>query len=377
MNESSEPGFFEQIPAAVRPLTDDGLFRLERIEYSENHYDIFVCTWLRSPEIDIRFEFPPHVDGKGNVSCTFIKLGNRFDAGFLFPGCSVDIPVHVGYMHEPPYVDYIQEISRISVEMKKNLPAILALFTPEKIEDTSRRYQEEMRKDAERRRNEGKRRGEELNDPENWKKFKEELEERGKKVDRILKEANEQVKKNPPGHREWQKGKFGEIAWTIIRNAPAIIHYPPDAIKYVTYHSFQDSTDILIWTGCGPYLFVHQESNRSISAYFLLFPDEPFIRDRQKLVLHHKMLIFPVRNVFRLLGIRYSYSPKEYLADLDELCRLIRNNSHALCKAFSRKNRLFIFQKPIIGTYNALIAMEGNNDEDIQKLIRHYFEDKF
>lgn len=76
------------------------------------------------------------------------------------------------------------------------------------------------------------------------------------------------------------------------------------------------------------------------------------------------MIIFPCKNIFRLLGIRYSYEPKGYLADLGELCQLIQDNSSQLIEAFSEKN--------IEKTYHALIALKGNNDEEIQKTLQQY-----
>lgn len=359
-----EPGIFEQIPIAVHPLTEDGDFRLDTIEYIKSRYDEYVQIFLRSSEIDIRFVFNPSEKGNSNPSCTF---GNRactydfrstgcFRARTLFLAFSIDIPMPYDDFHLPENTGSIQEIFRLSTEIKKNLPKIMDLFRPEKIEDTIARYTLEVGKPHELKIREGRRRD-----------LARLTEKPIKQVDN--QERIQEVQNTHPINSTLPlKGKLGNIK-EVIRQFIS-------RDMFITFHRSQDSVDIKLtslYHKCESKMniFINQEVNNTAAAYFLIYPSYPFIKERKDLIRDQKVIVFPDRNAFRLLGIPYSYEPKGkgFLSDLAELCQLIRDNLPILCEAFSEKN--------LEKTYTALIPMEGNNREDIQNLVRHFYAKAF
>jgi hypothetical protein len=99
-----------------------------------------------------------------------------------------------------------------------------------------------------------------------------------------------------------------------------------------------------------------------------------FIKDRENLIDTESMIIFPGKNVFHLLGIDLRgiedpFKPEQYFDVLGNLLWLIQDNLPRLSDAFSSNN--------IGNTYNALIAMEGNNNESVQKIIKPHFANMF
>ena len=202
MNDAiREPGIFEQIPQAVRPLTADGDFRLDIIEYFKVHFDENIQILLHSAEsdIDIIFMFRPFEKENGNIACTFNfrKTGKCFHARAFFLAFNIDIPMPDDDIFEadlPENIGSIQEIFRLSGEIKKNLPKIMDLFRPEKIEDTFKRYTLEAEKQHELRIQEGRRRY---------------LAEKQKSArERIQPEL---IIQTPPSPRKPLKGKLGEL----------------------------------------------------------------------------------------------------------------------------------------------------------------------
>jgi hypothetical protein len=356
MNDAiREPGVFEQIPQAVRPLTAEGDFRLDIIEYFQVHFDENVQILLHSPEpdIDITFIFRPSDKGNGNIACTFNirKTGKRFRARALFLAFNIDIPMPDDDIFEadlPENTGSIQEIFRLSGEIKKNLPEIMDLFRPEKIEDTFGRYTLEAEKRHELMIQEGRRRH---------------LAEKQKSARERIQQ--EQIILTPPGPRKPFRGKLGDIVETIHQ-----FMYPD---MHITSHISTGSVDIMMGglSNCEGKMniLINQEVNNTVAVYFFILPYYPFIKGRTDLIREQKVIVFPGRNVFGLLGISCSYEPKGFLPDLGEMCRLIRDNLPIICESFSEKN--------LESTYNALIPMDGNNDEEIRNLVRHYYTESF
>ncbi|ADN35733.1 hypothetical protein Mpet_0966 [Methanolacinia petrolearia DSM 11571] len=188
MNETESIGLFEQTQLAVQPLVDSGNFRLEILEYESRPLDVRVL--LCSTEIDIMFAFYTMPGGE-EVRCGFRAnaSGKTFGAPFFFSTFGIDIPMtaddlakerkayekslqefenlhlkditytewcisNFSHKKRSPLEDtgYMQELSRLSTEIVKNMPEILELLSPENVEGTYERYRMEVKKDDEIRR---------------------------------------------------------------------------------------------------------------------------------------------------------------------------------------------------------------------------------
>jgi len=167
MIKPEEPGMLEWIEDAIRPLTDEGKFRLERVEYMDNHGDVDII--LSSKNYDIKFHMLLKVHK--DFFCFFIiKKGERiFFADILFSALSLDIPLHI--IKRDPEIHYenlkqlhrryqminkivfektkfIQELNRLSREIRNVLPVLDEWFSIEKVDEAYRLYLEEGKKNA-------------------------------------------------------------------------------------------------------------------------------------------------------------------------------------------------------------------------------------
>ena len=183
-----EPGVFELVPRAVQPLVESGDFQLDRIEF-ETWANVLI--FLTSPDVDIFFAFQT-IEGGEEVHCSFYPkpMNKWIGAKDLFSVFNIDISMYGDddalsrerYDREGGYwglkqrvmqqsrlarkkqtnifenSGHIQELSRLSTEIKKHLPEICPLFSPERVEETYRLCYIEMRKEWEKRRNEGRQR---------------------------------------------------------------------------------------------------------------------------------------------------------------------------------------------------------------------------
>jgi hypothetical protein len=161
---SNEPGLLERIDVAVRPLTDNGEFRLERVEYISYYGDVGVV--LSSQNFDINFHIL--LKAPERITCFFIvkHVEKFFGAQTLFSAFNIDIPMRVEktggnieyewlrlrYRHYQKINEvllqnsrFIDEIQRLSKEIKRIMPRLEDLFSPEKIEETYRLYLEKAR----------------------------------------------------------------------------------------------------------------------------------------------------------------------------------------------------------------------------------------
>jgi len=200
MDETMEPGVFELVPPAVQPLVENGDFQLERIEFETW---AFVRIFLTSPDVYIFFGFYA-IEGGDEVRCSFyIKpVDKRVEAKSLFSVFDINISMdrdddalsrerydrEGGYWglkqrlmqkrHLPRKKEsnlfensgHIQELSRLSSEIKNHLPAIRSLLSLEHIEETYRLCSIETRKEWEKRRSEGRQRVLELRKKRNMVK---------------------------------------------------------------------------------------------------------------------------------------------------------------------------------------------------------------
>jgi len=162
--------------------------------------------------------------------------------------------------------------------------------------------------------------------------------------------------------KKWgiQEGKtLGKIEEILIAIEPLNHLFFHDTI---TYHVANKKIDVFRapLTGDGWRILFHSEKN-GICAYFVLYPQYPFIKDRKRLAERNEAVVFSMQNVFRYLCIPYPNFSQEDLDKLQRLSMLIRDNFPKLSEAFS--------EKKIEQTYNALIVSTGNNEEEINKLL--------
>ncbi|MFA4825375.1 MAG: hypothetical protein WC593_09495 [Methanoregula sp.] len=88
-----------------------------------------------------------------------------------------------------------------------------------------------------------------------------------------------------------------------------------------------------------------------------------FIRDREELIRKNKFVIFSGRNIIEYLQLGESLKKSQNgtLEDLTALCLLLKDNKKII-DAFSPEK--------IEETYNVLLAMAGNDEDEISSLIR-------
>lgn len=138
---------------------------------------------------------------------------------------------------------------------------------------------------------------------------------------------------------------------------------------FITYYVGQDTIDIFFKELRGVHaggLLFRMEENETLGFYFILVPSPlyPFIIGREELMRRKDVIVFSGQNVFQALDIDYSYHPRGFFEDLNELSQLIHDNSSRLLGAFSEEN--------IGRTYDALITMKRSNEEIVRNAVRHY-----
>lgn len=165
MDGKSRQGLLERIQVAVQPLTTEGSYRLETVEYGTYYRDVEVKLVSEGVVILFQGKLSQHT----GVNCYFTihSLNKTFDAEYLFKALNIDIPLKRGsfirdlnleqfagdidqYDKEIEYLlkrtGFIEEITRLCVEFKQKLPKIDLLFKPDMIDETIRRYVSEFRR---------------------------------------------------------------------------------------------------------------------------------------------------------------------------------------------------------------------------------------
>jgi len=153
---------------------------------------------------------------------------------------------------------------------------------------------------------------------------------------------------------------MGKIEEILIAIEPLNHLFFHDIITYYVkdgrFDVFRAPVNSEIWR-----ILFHLE-RKGISAYFILYPHYQFIKDRIELAQRNEAVIFSIQNVFRYLDIQYSAFSNGDLDDLHELSIMIRDNFPKLNDAFSEKN--------IEKTYTELISTTGNNEDEINDLLK-------
>ncbi|NMB79436.1 MAG: hypothetical protein GYA23_10135 [Methanomicrobiales archaeon] len=98
----------------------------------------------------------------------------------------------------------------------------------------------------------------------------------------------------------------------------------------------------------------------------LAYPDLPntFIKKSEEILKRKERIVFSGQNVLKFLqiGELSEKSPDGPLADLHALCSRLQKKNGKVIKAFSKEK--------IEETYNTLISMKGNNEEEINGIIK-------
>jgi len=165
MKDKRRPCLLDRVQVAVQPLTAEGKFRLETVEYGTYYRDVEVK--LVSNEIDIRFQGKLSQHTEVNCYLTVHSINKTFYVKYLFLALKIDIPIKKGdfirdlnlelfreddnrYYKEIEYLlnrtGFIDEVTRLSIELKQKLTEIYPLFYPNNVDETVQRYTHEFRR---------------------------------------------------------------------------------------------------------------------------------------------------------------------------------------------------------------------------------------
>jgi len=137
-------------------------------------------------------------------------------------------------------------------------------------------------------------------------------------------------------------------------------------IRYdaISCHILSDSIDIkrYPWDLIKANLLFHSKNDNTFEVYFIFYPYLKFIKNREDLIAKNDVVVLSGKNVFRMLGIEYSHNPNGLLEDLHDLSIFLKNNWDRILQEFSDKN--------IKKTYNIVVSMEGNDEEEINRVMK-------
>jgi hypothetical protein len=136
-------------------------------------------------------------------------------------------------------------------------------------------------------------------------------------------------------------------------------------IVYVLFSPFGGRGSILL----------HSDMNKNHAVYYCLWPEGSStsvkiyesILNCQDIIKENTGIIFSGKNVFSYLhlGDLYETSPGESLVDIHAICLRIKENKHITDSAFS--------DEKIEDAYKALSTMGGNNEEEINRVLKTLF----
>jgi hypothetical protein len=318
-----------QIRHSIRPLTNELGFHLEIVRYGEYREQVELI--LVSGCLSITF------DGFSNenprVRCTFTvhPHGKTFHGMYLFPALGLEIPYPppLDLLTVPPPSDFFADLNKLCRKIRLNFDAISSAFEKNIIKNTIRLYSAEFRKwDKERV----------IFPPTpsltctpETDKEKTRIDDRC--IDRIL--AVSKIL-----GRDCQRLT---ISCDFMKNRIEVSFYSNISLSYAKY-------------------LIHKENNE-IGLYFVLDPRD-FVKNTE--AIKNPPVVFSYRNVFRFLGIDFSYHPKGTYEDIREVFQVLHDNSEKIFPAFSRER--------LVGTYNALKDTPGNNEEEIRSVLKKLVE---
>lgn len=161
-------------------------------------------------------------------------------------------------------------------------------------------------------------------------------------------------------------GKLEKVMETIqpLRDSGlagnTIIYHAPERILDIFFN-----IDLQV---CRAGLVIHEEHDGTVNPYFL-FPSYStvysFIVNREDMAEREVVVVLSGRNVFYYLNIPYPPEKTGYFKNLENVCKSIQNNTSVIFDAFS-KDKIEI-------TYNAVSAMDGNNENEMQQYLKPYY----
>lgn len=163
MKTHEESGFLERIQAAVKPLTAKDRFHLKTVQYGTYYGETRIL--LSSQDMDIVFKNTLKSHPKTRVLFIIHSIDEMFIAEYLSPVLKIQHFLtknnpglnSEGLSNQEKESDheiqhllektgFIDEISGLSEDIKKNLPALSEIFSHDQIEETMKRYSAEARK---------------------------------------------------------------------------------------------------------------------------------------------------------------------------------------------------------------------------------------
>ncbi len=343
---SSDQGLLEQVREGVRPLTDDGDFQLESISYCDSYQDGGTIR-LTSPHMDINFLHNLRVLTEVPVYFRIRLVKEPFKAKTLFAARHIPITFHscelsregserarAGAHNGENFIailleetGFIEELHRLSREIRANLPALYNAFAPENLDETLRLYaikcRENRQSSGRSRSAAGQRRGELIG-----------------------------AERSEAGTR---RGKIERI-FEAMRPIDRLYNH-----KTIYYDVIRDRFDIDALqsddAGCG--IYFRSGADDELYVYFFgNLPKEP-VNGRGE-TGNRVESFFSAANVFELLDIDDSTVMEWQTKNLHAFCELIADNAAALFRAFSMENKA--------KTFAALMTMKGNDSETIRKI---------
>lgn len=308
---------------------------------------------LASKEMEIVFNL--NLKGYPMVGCVLRphSINLSFIAEYLFSALGIDISfkrcnyiknLDLTMFNGTPHrhqkiIDYLVEnsgctigLNRLCTEIQGLMPNIRQIFQPDAVDETVRLYVEEAKK----------------------RKYPGRL---FHELDYCQNESNQVLRR---GISETE-GHYLKLEDILEATDPLFeifvfgseITYSLDSGKIdVFFNSFRNGKGDLLY---------HSEGNGTVGAYFVLYPHDLIRENSRK---EKEPIVFSDRNLFQLLEIDYFYNHQGLLEDLNKLSQIIYHNISRIQEAFSNGN--------VERTYDVLVSMEGNKEEEIKKIVSRY-----
>jgi hypothetical protein len=345
MVETREPPLQEKIRHAVRPLTENNecqlitigngfTFRMDQIEvelYSKNMKIVFNGrNESRFPQTYCRFYIP--------------SLQRVFFTEDLFNATGIDIAFGISDPRYPvgknrpvtdiDYLDFYADLERLCREMRKNWKKIRALFTPDGIDETVRRYI-----------NERSRRG--IPD---------------KKLSDIPSHASDHelsrgiaTGRPVPDFRDILEAMV-PLANVCNRFTVIILHVADGRIDITDHFNAGSHAEFLFHTNndgrmdvfciARPWRNTPYQHTTNTS---ILLPEDP------------ELVVFSLENLARMLQIEYTGCPGDLLADLNGYCLFISENAEKISSVLDYDH--------LRKTYTLLKDCPGNKQDEILQVL--------
>jgi hypothetical protein len=339
VTETHEPTKLEKIKTAIRPLTDDGKFRLETVAYGLYPQDFIVQ--LCSDDFMIFFkgantsQFP-------FIYCSIYIPSKKiwFYGERLFPAIDIDIPFGIP---DPRYsissaktrpvmdidlLDFYSDLGRLCREVKKNWIKIQLFFSPEMINETVRLYTHEYSA---------------------YEKRVPDL-SRGPYPVKELEPYQEVSGKTIPEFEDIRKA-ISPLD-KLSKRDTITIHIRDGRIDITTYFNSGSHSKILF----------HNNKDGIIDVYHIARPwintHSHYTTDTSRLLPQHlEQVVFSLPNLTSMLHIKYTKIPKDLLSDLHDYCLFISEHAEKINSALDYMH--------LKETYDLLKDCPGNNQDEI------------